>query len=119
MKKIITVVVFLCVIQLTYSQTQDDYDELIEKITVAFNNNDSKEIFNLFSTDYQKLNKQNDFEKMVQTYSKELGKIVSNEFWLEGEKGNCYLLEFNNGTMVLIVKLSETNKITEFTMEEY
>lgn len=81
----------------------------MKKIISSFNNNNSKNIFDLFSTDYQKLNNYNDFEKIIQTYTKRLGKINSNEFWLEGEKGNCYLLEFDNATMVLIVKLSKEN----------
>ncbi len=106
-------------IQICISQTDDDYDQELKKISTSFNNKDFKSIYTSFDASYQSTNPEADFIKMMGDYFSELGQIASSEFWMEGEAGNCYLLEFDNASMVLILKLSADKKITQFTIDEY
>lgn len=101
------------------AQTEEDYEQELKKIITSFNDDNFKSIYDLFDPSYQSEITVEDFTKMTQSYSNELGKIVSSEFWMEGERGNCYLLEFNDASMVLIFKLTSDKKITELHIEEY
>ncbi|WP_157730194.1 DUF3887 domain-containing protein [Tenacibaculum jejuense] len=115
----ICIILLLCVSQVSFAQTDADYEKLVEKITDLINTKDIKSIYDLFSEPLKKENSFENFEKSILGYQEELGKITSTEFWMEGELGNCYLLEFEQASMVLIVKLLSDNKISVFNVEEY
>ncbi|WP_299677707.1 DUF3887 domain-containing protein [uncultured Tenacibaculum sp.] len=119
MKKMICIILLLCFSQVSFSQADADYEKLVEKVTNLINTKDVKSIYNLFSETLKKENSLENFEKSILAYQEELGKITSTEFWMEGELGNCYLLEFEQASMVLIVKLLPDNKISVFNIEEY
>lgn len=119
MKRILCVLALFFAVQTTFSQSDDDYENVLENITTLFNTNKAEEIYNLFSKEHQATINISDFKKEIEQYAKELGSISSHEFWMEGERGNGYLLEFDKASMVLILKLSPEKKITDFIIQEY
>lgn len=119
MKKVICIFLLLCINLASFSQTDSDYKKLVEKVTKFINSQDIKSVYELFSDNLKKENSFENLRKTILNHQKELGKITSTEFWMEGELGNCYLLEFEQATMVLIVKLLPENKISVFNIEEY
>lgn len=104
---------------MSFSQTDTDYESFVENITKAINTKEVKSVYELFTSDLKKEIPAEEFEKVVLNYQKELGQITSTEFWMEGELGNCYLLEFEKASMVLILKLTPEKKISVCTIEEY
>jgi len=119
MKKIICVIVLLCSFHFSFAQTEDDYTKFVETIINYINTKDAKSIHGLFSSELQSNLAITTLEKNIENYHSELGSIHSSEFMIEGERGFCYLLEFDNASMVLIIKLTPEKKLTEFTFEEY
>ncbi|WP_299621729.1 hypothetical protein [uncultured Tenacibaculum sp.] len=118
MKNIICII-FLCVIHVSFSQTDTDYEKQVENITKFINAKDVKSIYDSFTDDFKKETAFDGFEKTILDYHEELGNIGATEFWMEGEQGNCYLLEFEKASMVLILKLTPELKISGFTIDEY
>lgn len=119
MKKVICTLIMLSLTFTSFSQTEKDYDNLVDKITTHVNAKDAKSIYALFTKTLQQEIKPEIFEKEILAYQAELGKITSTEFWMEGEQGYCYLLEFEKASMVLIIKATPDQKITGFKIDEY
>lgn len=119
MKKIICVIILLCCFHFTSAQTEEDYEKIVTSITEAFNSGNKEAILKMCSADFIKATPPEEFGGQFEAYTKELGKVNSHEFWMEGERGNCFLLEFDNASMVLIIKLTSDIKIADMHLEEY
>ncbi|PKV51517.1 Protein of unknown function (DUF3887) [Aquimarina sp. MAR_2010_214] len=118
MKKILSIILFLF-LQISFSQTQEDYQEVISEITNAYNTKDADKVFNAFSVELQSTFTLEKVKQFVSENQTKKGPMGASAFLLDEEKAKRYLTEFENTSMILILGISPDKKITKLTLEEY
>lgn len=119
MKTKILIVVFFLISQFSFTQTEQDYEAVVENVTKLFNNKEATTIFELLSPSYQAKLPVEAMKAKLDGMHDSLGKITSYEYWMEGEQGVGYTLEFEKATMIILIKLDKNKKVDNMTLEEY
>ncbi|WP_299223818.1 hypothetical protein [uncultured Aquimarina sp.] len=117
MKKI-TYLLLLCVC-FSFTQTEDSYQMTITKISNAYNAKDANKLFELFSSDLQSSFTLDKVQSFIADNQAKKGTIGESSFLVDDEGTKRYLVEFENASTILILKLSSDNKITQLSLEEY
>ncbi|WP_271768027.1 hypothetical protein [Aquimarina algiphila] len=118
MKKILCLALFLF-LQVSFSQTQEDYQKIINEISEGYNAKDANKIFSVFSADLQSTFTLEKVKTFITDNQTKKGSMGGYTFLIDEDKEKRYLIEFEHSSMILILGLSKDNKITKFTLEEY
>jgi hypothetical protein len=119
MRKIILSIALLFFVQFSFSQTKENYDNVLGSIVKAFNAKSTDQIFDLFTADLQAVLTKQKLSKIIEDTHSEKGVMGNSELILEEESGNSYLTEFENASMLVVLKLSPEGKISNFSIQEY
>ena len=119
MKKIIIPLFVLFLSISVFSQSENDYKNSLDFVSKSYNEQKPSLIHQKFSTNLKKELPEEVFKKMIDDLYKEKGKTSHYEFLMEEENEKNYLVDFENGSMLLIFFLSEENKISAFKITEY
>ncbi|EZH75853.1 hypothetical protein ATO12_03425 [Aquimarina atlantica] len=118
MKKILSLILFLF-LQISFSQTQEDYQQKIIEVTDAYNAKDAGKIFNSFSPQLQSTFTIEKVKQFLSENQSKKGPMGTSSFLLDEDKAKRYLTEFENTSMILILGLSPDKKITKLILEDY
>lgn len=119
MKQLIAVMLILFLSNTVFSQTVDDYENTLQLVRTAYNKKDPSLIYQKFSSSLKKELEEDAFNKMIQNLNKDKGKMLGHELILEEETGKNFLVDFENGSMLLMIHLSSDNQISTFNIKEY
>lgn len=117
--KQITCLLFLFYALIGFGQSEIDYTKTIDQISASYNSNNAKEIFDLFSTDLQAEMNMAAVEGLIANNLDKKGKMGSHTYLFEDESGKRYLIELEQGSMVLVLMLNADKKLTVLGLEEY
>jgi len=117
MKKI--TLLLLLSICFSFTQTEDSYKMTINKIADAYNAKDAKIIYNLFTPELQTTFTMDKVESFIADNQAAKGIMGEHSFLLEEEGAKRYLVEFENASTILVLKLSSENLIHSLSLEEY
>ncbi len=101
-----------------FSQTEDDYKNTLELVKKAFNESNASLIHEKFNDALKSKLKSVAFKKTIDSLQNNKGIISSYELILEEEERN-YLVEFENGTLLMLLQLTSDGKISTFVIKEY
>ncbi|CAL2089623.1 hypothetical protein [Tenacibaculum sp. 190524A05c] len=102
-----------------FSQTEDDYKNTLELVKKAFNEGKATLIHEKFNDALKGKLKPTPFKKTIDSLHNNKGEMSSYELILEEEKERNYLVEFENGTLLMLLHLTSDGKISTFVIKEY
>ena len=102
-----------------FSQTKEDYKNTLNLVKEAYNKKDGSLIHQKFSQNLKKELQEASFEKMIDSLHGNKGTMFSYELIMEEEKEKNYLVEFENGTMLILIHLSPKGEISMFHIKDY
>ncbi len=102
-----------------FSQTKEDYKSTLNFVKEAFNKKEGSLIYQKFSSNLKKELQEISFKKMIDSLHGNKGKMSSYELIMEEEKEKNYLVEFDNGTMLILIHLSPKGEISLFNIKDY
>ncbi|WP_299680689.1 hypothetical protein [uncultured Tenacibaculum sp.] len=102
-----------------FSQSEKDYTTTLELIKKALNEKKSSLIHEKFDAKLKGKWSPDKFGKMVDSLHKDKGKMSTYELIMEDEKEKNFLVEFENGSMLVLLYLSKDGKITSFQIKDY
>lgn len=102
-----------------FSQLEIDYKNSLDFFSTSFNEQKTSLIYERFSLKLKEELQEEVFKKMIDDLYKEKGKTSHYEFLMEEKNEKNYLIDFENGSMLLIFFLSPDNKISAFKITEY
>ena len=102
-----------------FSQSEIDYKNSLDFFSTSFNEQKTSLIYERFSLKLKEEHQEEVFKKMINDLYKEKGKTSHYEFLMEEKNEKNYLIDFENGSMLLIFFLSPDNKISAFKITEY
>ncbi|WP_299440914.1 hypothetical protein [uncultured Aquimarina sp.] len=117
MKKI-TYLLLLCIC-FSFTQTEDSYQMVITKISDSYNAKDADKLFELFSPELQSSFTLDKVKSFITNNQSKKGAMGESSFLMDDEGNKRYLVEFENSSTILILRLSSDNKITQLSLEEY
>ncbi len=104
---------------LSFSQTKTDYESKVTEVIKFLNEKNPEKVYDLFSDDFKSNRKQDEFSDVMKALVNENGSISTAELILEETEAFQYLVEFENSSKLLLLKLSPELKISKFSIEEY
>ena len=118
MKKFIVLALIFCA-QLTYAQTDENYQEVISKITENFNSQNAEGIHSLFSADYKTSFTLDKLKGFIETTQAAKGNIDDASLLMKDETGVRFLIQFAEASSVFVLHLNSDGLLTNFELEEY
>ncbi|MFD2564671.1 hypothetical protein [Aquimarina rubra] len=119
MKKITYLLILSICFSFSFTQTEDSYQMTVTKISDAYNAKDANQLFELFSSDLQSSFTLDKVQSFITDNQTKKGKMGESSFLMDDEGSKRYLVEFENSSTILVLKLSPDNKITQLSLEEY
>lgn len=119
MKNIFIPLLILFITISVSSQTKEDYEHTLKLIQKGFNEKNISLIHQEFASGLKTDLEENVFKKSLDSLYTDKGKISSYELILEEEKEKNYLVEFENGTMLILIHLSTSGKISMLKIKDY
>ncbi len=101
-----------------FSQTDSKYTETLELVKKAFNEKNPSLIHQQFDEALKNKLKVAAFKKSIDSLYENKGTMSSYELILEEEDKN-YLLDFENGSLLMVIRLKSDGKIASFEIKEY
>ncbi len=102
-----------------YSQSNEDYESTLKLVSKAFNDKKASLIHQKFSPSLKSNLSEKSFEKTIDSLHNEKGNISSYQLILEDVKEKNYLVEFENGSMLIRIFLSPKSEILMFKIKDY
>ncbi|TCI93574.1 hypothetical protein [Tenacibaculum sp. M341] len=119
MKNIVISLFFLFNFVFAFSQTKEDYKKALDLITKGFNEKNASLIHQKFTPDLKKELQENTFKKTIDSLHTDKGAMSTYELIMEEEKEKNYLVEFENGSMLILIHLSPTGEISMLKIKDY
>jgi len=104
---------------IVFSQSEEDYNSTLELINKAFNQKEASLIHNQFSADLKSSINEASFKKMIDSLYVEKSQLQSIDLLMEDDSEKSYLVDFEKGAMLMLLKLDTNNKISTFKITEY
>lgn len=102
-----------------FSQSEKDYTTTLELIKKALNEKKSSLIHEKLDAKLKGKWNPDKFGKMIDSLHNDKGKMSTYELIMEDEKEKNFLVEFENGSMLVLLYLSKDGKITTFQIKDY
>ncbi|MFY7671933.1 DUF3887 domain-containing protein [Tenacibaculum sp. MEBiC06402] len=119
MKKIILSIALLFFVHFCYSQTKEDYSSVLNTLKDAFNAKNVDQVYNLFSSDLKSSLSKEKLSQLFKDTHADKGAMGDSELILEEDSSNRYLTDFENASMLIVLKLTSEGKLSVFSIEEY
>ncbi|CAM1355183.1 MULTISPECIES: hypothetical protein [Tenacibaculum] len=114
-----TLLLFFFLSQISYSQTENDYTEVITNLRKSYNLKDSKKIFESFSSDLKTTFTLDKVKHFIEDYHKSAGIMGSSSFLIDDNDAKRFLTEFDHNSLLLIIGISPNKKITKLILDDY
>ncbi|SNR14404.1 hypothetical protein [Tenacibaculum jejuense] len=102
-----------------FSQSKEDYKSTLDLVKKAFNEKKSTLLHAKFDSKLQKELEAKAFAKSIDSLHDEKGNISTYELIMEDDKEKNYLVEFENGSMLIVLYLSPNGSISKFHIKDY
>ncbi|WP_299835195.1 hypothetical protein [uncultured Tenacibaculum sp.] len=119
MKVLLSSILMLFFCFTVFSQSEEDYKKTLELVKKAFNEKKSTLLHAKFDSKLQNELKAQAFAKEIDSLHKDKGKMSTYELIMEEDKEKNYLVEFENGSMLIILYLSPNGAISKFHIKDY
>jgi len=102
-----------------FSQQSEDYTTLLQLVSKAHNQKEAVLIYDEFDPVLKESLGKEAFFKMMDSLHTEKGTFLNYELILEEDKGKNFLVDFDNGSMLLFIELQPNKKISSFNIKDY
>ena len=102
-----------------FSQTEENYSTALELIKQGFNDSNASLIHQKFDSNLKTEQAEVNFKTMIDSLHREKGLLQEFEFLMDEDNEKNYLVDFENASMMIIIRLNEAGEISTLKIKEY